>query len=122
MRTKFVFDAYLIKLPETNWMLTDFFKFIYLFFLAFHILSNLSISIFQSWHNPKQSLPVQTTSLPPPSQSHVCCVTHSSAFHNAPVRDWKLFLFNSQVFLFYLHIFISCDGITRNNLPLCCLC
>ena len=46
MRTKFVFDAYLIKLPETNWVLTDFLKFIYLFFLAFHILSNLSISIF----------------------------------------------------------------------------
>ena len=93
------FFCYLVKLPETNWMSTDLF-----FGLVIFLVNHPWPFLYFKRRNPNQSLPVQTTSLPPYSQSYVCCVTHSSASHNAPVRDWKLFLFNSQVFLFLLMV------------------
>ena len=81
--------------------------FILFYFYSF-ILSVNFPSIFQSWRNPQQSLPVRTTSLPPPSQPYVCCVTHSSASDNALARDWKPFplqfpgIFILHTYLFHL--------------------
>ena len=104
MRTNFII-FFLSFIPEANWISTDakgtrdnpVFLFFHLFFIE------LSISIFQSWRDPRQSLSVQTISLPPPSQSFVCVLCN--AFQRIRFKTGSRFS-SVHRYIFILHIYL----------------